>query len=62
MIDFVSKADTKKLKYIGLSSLGQICYCPDAGDVHNGSADRMCLIHVLIQIFLGLFFSWEVLL
>lgn len=61
MVGF-SKVDTKKLKYIGLSSLGQICCIPGAGEVHNGSADGMCSIHVLIQIFLGLFFSWEVLL
>lgn len=55
MVGVVSKVDTKKLKYIGFSSLGQIFCDSGAGEVHNGSADRMCSIHVLIQIFRSVF-------
>lgn len=35
-VDFVSKVDTKILKYMGLNSLGQICCGPGAGEVHKG--------------------------
>lgn len=51
MVGFVSKVGSKKLKYTGLSSLGRIVCGPGAGEAHNGSAARMCSIHVLIQIF-----------
>lgn len=35
-VGFVSKVDTKTLKYVGLNSLGQICCGPGAVEVHKG--------------------------